>query len=658
MRIPCRFVLAPIAALLLASALPAQDTAELLKRMKIMEDRIHALEAEVQTLKAQPPAAVVPPAPAAPVETPLAQTTPPVEAPVTLGGAGGVGGQGAQSRHQRDRRFSRRCRQPGEPPHARARNARKRGRLPGGHRSLCPRRLLSHLRRTGRQSRRGLPHLHRAARRPPVQGRQDARGFRQGEHDAQPRAAVDRPPAGHPEPGGRRGRHQRRRALAQPHPARAQGHLPGRHGPGLPRRHRGCFRVATRRSDVSTVGHLRAYRDITESTNLDLGVSYARGHSPFGDGINQLYGVDATLRWKPLRRAIYHSFVARSEFIWARTDVSHRTSLAACSGIHCPPRSLAKPFGYYVSGDYQLGRRWFLGGRFDRSERGQCLPTNPEPYRLPGFDHPVQTSRATPLSQDTGGSVLLTYWPSEFSQIRGQLRRTRYGEGLTANELLFQFQFSMGAHGAHPFLKTVQYPKPIGTVPARRGSKSRRKAPTNMSRKYSPWADAAGRRAAPAPLPRLNVVTTTEDLAALAREVGGDRDQRRFHRQGLPGPALRRAQAQLPAQAPEGGPAGGGRPATRDRLAAAADHPEPELEDPGRALRLSGCLAVLPDPRDPDGPGHARHGRRPSAGQPALLARPGKRAPHRQGPRGQASARCSRPTPPTSRSATPISTSV
>ena len=52
---------------------------------------------------------------------------------------------------------------------------------------------------------------------------------------------------------------------------------------------------------------------------------------------------------------------------------------------------------------------------------------------------------------DTGASVILTYWPSEFSQIRGQLRSTRYGESLTANEFLFQLQFSMGAHGAHPF---------------------------------------------------------------------------------------------------------------------------------------------------------------------------------------------------------------
>jgi len=169
-----------------------------------------------------------------------------------------------------------------------------------------------------------------------------------------------------------------------------------------------------KRNDVSTVEHLRAYRDITESTNLDLGASYSRGHSVLGpDVINQLYGIDATVRWKPLRRSIYHSFVGRSEFVWSRIGLPKTTT----------------PFGFYVSSDYQFARRWFLGGRFDRSERLQDLA----------------------LLQDTGGSLVLTYWPSEFSQIRGQLRRTRYGEHLTANEFLFQFQFSIGAHGAHPF---------------------------------------------------------------------------------------------------------------------------------------------------------------------------------------------------------------
>ena len=178
---------------------------------------------------------------------------------------------------------------------------------------------------------------------------------------------------------------------------------------------------SSRRSDVSTVDHLRAYKDITESTNLDIGLSYSRGHSapgliPFTTGpndITNLYGVDATLRWKPLRRSIYHSFVARSELIWSQRQ-------------QFPQQQRA--FGFYGSAEYQLGRRWFLGGRYDQSGRAQFANLT-----------------------DKGGSLVLTYWPSEFSQIRGQYRFTKYAEDINSNELLMQVIFSLGAHGAHPF---------------------------------------------------------------------------------------------------------------------------------------------------------------------------------------------------------------
>ena len=85
-------------------------------------------------------------------------------------------------------------------------------------------------------------------------------------------------------------------------------------------------------------------------------------------------------------------------------------------------------FGMYGFAEYQFARRWFAGARWDRSERADD----------PGL-------------VDKGGSLLLTYWPSEFSQIRGQYRHTRYGEGVRANEFLFQLLFSIGAHGAHTF---------------------------------------------------------------------------------------------------------------------------------------------------------------------------------------------------------------
>jgi len=175
--------------------------------------------------------------------------------------------------------------------------------------------------------------------------------------------------------------------------------------------------TATNKSDVSTVEHLRAYRDITESTNLDLGLSYARGHNELGsDFLTQLYGMDATLRWKPLRRSIYHSFIGRTEAVW-----SQRQQPFNLGGEQ-------RSFGMYASGDYQFARRWFVGGRYDYAQRAR------DDRQL-----------------DRGAAATLTYWPSEFSQIRGEYRFTRYAEGINANELLMQVQFSLGAHGAHPF---------------------------------------------------------------------------------------------------------------------------------------------------------------------------------------------------------------
>jgi len=179
---------------------------------------------------------------------------------------------------------------------------------------------------------------------------------------------------------------------------------------------------SSQRSDVSYFGHLRGYQDITESANIDVGASYAWGHNDsgvvggedLGRFTTSLFGIDATLRWRPLQRAIYHSFVGRGEVIWSRRDQ--------------PLEGPQQASGFYVSGDYQVGRRWFTGLRFDRSERA-----------------------AAAASHDTGQSFVVTYWPSEFSQIRGQLRHTKYAEGPTANEFLFQFQFAIGAHGAHPF---------------------------------------------------------------------------------------------------------------------------------------------------------------------------------------------------------------
>ena len=418
-------VLAVSGACLYPVAAVGQDSAELLARMKAMEDRIKSLEAEVQTLKSQQaaaPATTAPPVaqaaqPAQPAQPEPALPQP--QQPVALGGAGGaaakvlnpdiavigdfLGAAGNSAGHGTpvlEMHESEAAFQAILDPYARADFFLSFGEqgvtleegyitfpaLPGGVQMR-----VGKMRAAFGKVNTLHNHVLPWADRPLVT--QNLVGGEDGIDDAGLSLT---------------------RSFAGPGQIFLEGTAQLFRGDSDE-----LFRSYKRR-DLSTVEHLRGYRDITESTNLDLGFSYSRGHSAFGpDVINQLYGIDATFRYKPLRRSIYRSFIGRSEFIWSRID---------------RPGQRVVPFGYYVSGDYQFARRWFLGGRFDRSDR-------PETESLNRFAQ----------LQDTGGSIILTYWPSEFSQIRGQLRRTSYGERLTANEFLFQFQFSIGAHGAHPF---------------------------------------------------------------------------------------------------------------------------------------------------------------------------------------------------------------
>ena len=172
------------------------------------------------------------------------------------------------------------------------------------------------------------------------------------------------------------------------------------------------------RSRLNYVGRVRGYRDITEGTNIDFGFSAAHGSTAdIGPDANKnVYGIDATFRYRPLRRAIYKRFQARTEMMWSRQRFD--TTLAPTE----------KAFGWYGLAEYQFARRWYLGARVDRS------------------GHLLDGSQV-----DTGQSGFLTFWPSEFSQIRGQFRRTKYADGVKGNEFLVQFNFSIGAHGAHIF---------------------------------------------------------------------------------------------------------------------------------------------------------------------------------------------------------------
>ena len=167
--------------------------------------------------------------------------------------------------------------------------------------------------------------------------------------------------------------------------------------------------------DLSYNGHYRVFSDLSESTNLDFGLSYGAGPNGLtGTSDTRLEGIDATFRWKPLRTATYRSANVRGEYIRSRKAGEVDGTVDAS--------------GWFLSAEYQLAKRWFAGARYERAGNAD-----------------------DPALHDDGVAALLTFWPSEFSQLRGELRRRNYSNGETADEILMQLQFAIGAHGAHPF---------------------------------------------------------------------------------------------------------------------------------------------------------------------------------------------------------------
>jgi hypothetical protein len=169
-------------------------------------------------------------------------------------------------------------------------------------------------------------------------------------------------------------------------------------------------------SDLLYNVHYRSFFDLTPERSLNLGASYATGVRDFesdGSGRTHLAGLDVTYVWKPLARGKYRSFLWQTELMGGSREQEEGT---------------VGSFGLYSFVRYQLGRRWYVGGRFDYSQ-------SPE---LEGVE-------------STSGSALVEFFPSEFQRFRVQYKATdRAGEPL-AHQLFFQWFYLIGAHGAHKF---------------------------------------------------------------------------------------------------------------------------------------------------------------------------------------------------------------
>jgi hypothetical protein len=172
---------------------------------------------------------------------------------------------------------------------------------------------------------------------------------------------------------------------------------------------------------------LEQFFELAESHSLLVGLNFATGRSfdcvaaagapcvPVAvEGPRSfLYGGDVYYKWKPANVAqSYASFQWTTEF-YARTLADGGPTEGAG----------------YSEAVVQIARRFYLGGRFDLTG----LPSGPS------------------VPRRYGGAGSLTFAPSEFSRLRLYAQELG-GPGVAATTVGFlQVEYSMGAHGAHPF---------------------------------------------------------------------------------------------------------------------------------------------------------------------------------------------------------------
>lgn len=170
--------------------------------------------------------------------------------------------------------------------------------------------------------------------------------------------------------------------------------------------------ASPRGRDLLCVGHLKNFWDLGDAATLELGGSWAGGDNQDQE-LSSLAGADLTLKWRPPRRSLYRGLVWQSEYLYARRG---------------RPVGAEKQGGCYTLLQYQFARRWWAQVRWDL-------------FGLP---------RLAGAEREHRLSGLLALVPSEFSALRLQYSRLDR-EGGAENQVLAQFNFTIGSHPAHRY---------------------------------------------------------------------------------------------------------------------------------------------------------------------------------------------------------------
>ena len=163
---------------------------------------------------------------------------------------------------------------------------------------------------------------------------------------------------------------------------------------------------------LSFLGHMNGFWQLSESTDLDLGLSALFGdyQDLTGRRGNRLFGAEMSFNWAPPERSLYRGVVVRGGVMLS--------DLGAVSGLAEPEAAL----GVWSLAEVKLSRQWIAGGRYEWVE-------NPE----------------DPTESAWLASPALTYWQSEYVRLRAEYD-VLGNPGNTTGQFTLRITFAMGPH--------------------------------------------------------------------------------------------------------------------------------------------------------------------------------------------------------------------
>jgi hypothetical protein len=164
---------------------------------------------------------------------------------------------------------------------------------------------------------------------------------------------------------------------------------------------------------LSYVGHLKNFFDLSSNSTLELGLSGLNGPNRFNYSTT-IAGVDFTYKWKPVQYNVLQSFTWQNELVFSNMKVSDGLQVHSKGG--------------YSFAEYQFAQQWFVGARYDYSE------------------YPDDASR-----RDIAGSALLRFQPTEFQVLALEYQYTDRNYDRSTNQVIFRIIFGIGTHAAHQY---------------------------------------------------------------------------------------------------------------------------------------------------------------------------------------------------------------